>query len=123
MRFSHHKFLCGLGYVKQGSLFIHGPLFENLTFGCPNFSLPEIEAACKMANILDDIRSFPEGFSTIVGKDGMELSHSQMLRLAIARVLTRNPEILVFGKWVGFPPLFTDFLPLLLFISPVKEYL
>lgn len=61
-------------------------------------SLPIIEASCEKAQIAEFIRSLPDGYDTVVGERGIKLSGGQKQRLAIARVILKDPEIIIFDE-------------------------
>ena len=66
---------------------------NNIAFGKLDAEDDEIRIAASEADLLDNIRDFPEGFNTFVGERGITLSGGQKQRTSIARALIRNPRI------------------------------
>jgi ATP-binding cassette, subfamily B, multidrug efflux pump len=84
-----------ISFVAQEPFLFSGTIMDNIAIGCAAATLPEIRRAAEIADFLDDIESFPEGFETPVGEQGVTLSGGQKQRLAIARAVLRNPRILI----------------------------
>jgi ATP-binding cassette subfamily B protein len=87
-----------IGMVTQETFLFHDTIKTNLLYARPNATQAEIEAACQAANIHHFIESLPDGYETIVGERGYRLSGGEKQRIAIARVILKDPRILVLDE-------------------------
>ena len=87
-----------IGIVTQDTYLFNGTILENLLYAKPNAATEEIENACKTANIYDFINSLPDKFDTVVGNRGLKLSGGEKQRVSIARVVLKNPKILILDE-------------------------
>ncbi len=87
-----------IGVVTQDSYLFNGTIRENLLYANENATPEEIEAACYIANLSDFIASQPEGLETLVGNRGLKLSGGEKQRLSIARVILKDPKILILDE-------------------------
>ena len=87
-----------IGYVAQSTLLLSGSIMENLCYGNPQAREEEVSRAAKVAGIHDFIASLPERYETEIGEDGVKLSEGQKQRLALARAIVKDPDILVLDE-------------------------
>lgn len=87
-----------IGMVTQEPYLFHDTIRTNLLYAKPDATQREIEEAAKAANIHDFIRELPQGYDTIVGERGYRLSGGEKQRVALARVILKDPRILVLDE-------------------------
>jgi ATP-binding cassette subfamily B protein len=87
-----------IGMVTQETYLFHDTIRTNLLYARPNATQEEIEAAARAANIHNFIAGLPDGYDTIVGERGYRLSGGEKQRIAIARVILKDPRILVLDE-------------------------
>ncbi|QRP44350.1 ABC transporter ATP-binding protein [Amycolatopsis sp. FDAARGOS 1241] len=88
----------GVGLVSQETYLFHATVRENLRFAKPDATDAEIEEAAKAAHIHDTLAKLPEGYDTVVGQRGYRFSGGEKQRMAIARILLRNPPVLILDE-------------------------
>ncbi|MBP6801045.1 MAG: ATP-binding cassette domain-containing protein, partial [Zoogloea sp.] len=84
--------------VPQDTVLFNDTLFYNIQYGRPEASREEVEAAARAAQLEDFIARLPDGWETRVGERGLKLSGGEKQRVAIARTLLKNPDILIFDE-------------------------
>jgi len=87
-----------IGFVSQESIIFNMSIRENIAFAKPDASNADIERAARLAEIHDFIMTLPNGYDTVVGERGGTLSGGQKQRLSIARVILRNPDIILLDE-------------------------
>lgn len=86
-----------VGLVPQNINLFNGSILDNLNFAKAN-DINTIIDICKKVNIHDFIDSLPDKYNTIIGERGLKLSNGQQQRLIIARVLLKNPDVIIFDE-------------------------
>ncbi|MBR4164907.1 MAG: ATP-binding cassette domain-containing protein, partial [Lachnospiraceae bacterium] len=87
-----------IGVVTQDTYLFNGTIRENLLYAREDATQEEIEAACRAASIHDFITHQPQGYDTVVGNRGLKLSGGEKQRISIARVILKDPKILILDE-------------------------
>ena len=87
-----------IGIVPQDTVLFNDSLLHNIRYANVDASMEEIIGAAKIADIHAFISSLPQGYETVVGERGLKLSGGEKQRIAIARVILKNPRIMVFDE-------------------------
>ena len=87
-----------IGFVSQDTFILNDTVENNITFHLDGYSREEVTKAAKYADAHGFITELPNGYDTLVGDKGMRLSGGQAQRIAVARAMIRQPEILIFDE-------------------------
>ena len=87
-----------IGFVSQDTFILNDTVENNITFHLDGYSREEVTKAAKYADAHGFITELPDGYDTLVGDKGMRLSGGQAQRIAVARAMIRQPEILIFDE-------------------------
>ncbi len=87
-----------IGVVTQETYLFNGTILDNLKYANDEATMEEIEEACRIANIHDFIQNQPDGYLTQVGNRGLKLSGGEKQRLSLARVILKDPKILILDE-------------------------
>ena len=87
-----------IGIVPQDTVLFNESIYYNIQYAQPEASQEDVHNAARMAHIHEFIESLPQGYDTMVGERGLKLSGGEKQRIAIARVILKNPPILIFDE-------------------------
>ena len=91
-----------VGVVPQDTPLFHADIMHNVRYGRLSATDEEVIEAARKANVHDTVMRLPDGYQTQVGERGLMISGGEKQRLAVARVMLKDPEILFFDEAVGF---------------------
>ena len=97
-----------IGMVPQDTVLFNDTIYYNIRYGRWDATREEIEAAAKLAQIDEFIKSLPDGYETNVGERGLKLSGGEKQRVAIARTILKGPPILVLDEATSALDSFTE---------------
>ncbi len=87
-----------VGIVPQDTVLFNESIYHNIVYANPQATKEDVYAAAKLANIHEFIQQLPDGYDTVVGERGLKLSGGEKQRVAIARVILKDPKVLVFDE-------------------------
>ncbi len=87
-----------IGIVPQDTVLFNDTIFYNIQYGRPSATPSEVEDAARLAQIHDFVMEQPDGYNTKVGERGLKLSGGEKQRVAIARTILKQPQILLFDE-------------------------
>jgi ATP-binding cassette subfamily B protein len=87
-----------IGVVPQDTVLFNDSIYYNIAYGRPDAPSEEVMEAARRAQLKDFIAKLPDGYATRVGERGLKLSGGEKQRVAIARVILKNPELLIFDE-------------------------
>ena len=87
-----------MGVVPQDTVLFNDTIAHNIQYGKPSSNQGEVESAAEMAHLKEFIQRLPKGYETKVGERGLKISGGEKQRVAIARVILKNPDILIFDE-------------------------
>jgi ATP-binding cassette, subfamily B, heavy metal transporter len=95
---TQHSLRSAIGVVPQDTVLFNNNIYYNISYGRPDACREEIEKAAQLAHLDMFIGQLPQGYDTLVGERGLKVSGGEKQRIAIARMLLKNPGIMVFDE-------------------------
>jgi ABC-type transport system involved in Fe-S cluster assembly fused permease/ATPase subunit len=95
---SQYSLRKAIGIVPQDTVLFNNSIYHNIAYGCPEATDAEVKTAARMAHLDEFIQQLPQGYDTLVGERGLKVSGGEKQRIAIARMLLKNPAIMVFDE-------------------------
>ena len=87
-----------IGVVPQDTVLFNDTIYYNVAYGRPDATTAEVEQAARMGQIHDFVQRLPDGYRSRVGERGLKLSGGEKQRVAIARVILKQPSVLIFDE-------------------------
>src|SRR5205823_7585300 len=87
-----------IGVVPQDTVLFNDSIYYNIAYGRPDAPPEDVMDAARRAQLTDFIAKLPDGYETRVGERGLKLSGGEKQRVAIARVILKNPQLLIFDE-------------------------
>ncbi len=95
---TQHSLRAAIGIVPQDTVLFNDTIYYNIAYARPEAGREEVERAARLAQLHAFIEGLPQGYDTLVGERGLKLSGGEKQRIAIARVILKDPPILVFDE-------------------------
>lgn len=95
---TQHSLRSAIGVVPQDTVLFNNNIYYNIAYGRPDASREDIEKAAQLAHLDQFIGQLPQGYDTLVGERGLKVSGGEKQRIAIARMLLKNPGIMIFDE-------------------------